>query len=96
MTNSEEKDIKNQIKNEDRFEVFYALSLVFRLGVSIAFVVGFFLYTGIYLDKLLGTGIILSVTMLVFSIPCSVYIIYRLLEPIIGSEKRKNFLKKKK
>lgn len=81
------------IKKEDQFELWYAVGLVTKLGISIALIVAIFLLVGRWLDAHFQTGWKLSALMILLSIPVAVYNIYWLLEPIIGSEKRKNFWK---
>jgi F0F1-type ATP synthase assembly protein I len=92
----EEKKIDQEIKKETNKEIFYALELVSKLGISIAIIAGSFLLLGIYLDNKFGTGHTFLVIGLCLSVIVSIYDIYYLLEPFIGSEKRKNFLKRKK
>jgi F0F1-type ATP synthase assembly protein I len=87
---------KKEIDRETNREIFYSLELVSKLGISIALIAGFFLMAGIFLDRKFGTGHIFLLVCLVLSIIVSIYDIYVLLEPIIGSEKKKNFLKRKK
>lgn len=86
--------IDKKIKKENDFEVLYAIGLVSKLGFSIALIVGIFLWVGHYLDQLMGTKVLFSAIFLMLSVPVSIYNIYYLLEPIVGSEKRKDFLKK--
>lgn len=91
-----EDSIDKKIKKENDFEVWYAVGLVSKLGFSIALVVAIFLWVGHYLDQLMGTKVLFSAVFLILSVPVSIYDIYYLLEPIVGSEKRKEFLKKLK
>lgn len=77
--------------------MFFALELVSKLGISIAFIAGSFILAGIYLDGRLGMRYpVFTLLGLTLSVIVSIYDIYWLLEPIIGPEKRKNFLKRKK
>jgi len=84
------------IKKEDRLQLYAALELVTKLGVSIALIAGGFLYVGIQLDQWFGTRYVFVFLGLVLSIIVSIYDIYFLLEPFIGSERRKNFLRRRK
>jgi len=92
--NKESQEEKNRRTNR---EVFFALELVSKLGISVAIIAAGFIWAGIYLDRMFGnTYHIFLVLGFVLSIIVSIYDIYWLLEPIIGTEKRKNFLKRKK
>ncbi len=93
--NKESLEKRNKRTNR---EIFYALELVSKLGISVAFIAGSFVLLGLYLDNKFSTGryhIFLFIG-LALSVIVSIYDIYWLLEPVIGSEKRKNFLKRKK
>lgn len=93
--NEESQQEKNRRTNR---EVFFALELVSKLGISVAIIAGGFVLSGLYLDGVFSTGkyhIFLFVC-LGLSVIVSIYDIYWLLEPIIGTEKRKDFLKRKK
>jgi len=101
----EEKEPKKQadVTHEEKMrranrDTFFALGLVSKLGITIAIIAGGFLLLGIYLDRYFSTGKyhIFLFLGLILSLIVSVYDIYWLLEPIIGSDKRKNFLKRKK
>lgn len=94
----EKKNIetKQERDRRTRREVFYALGLLTKLGVSIVVIAASFILVGIYLDRYFGTNYIFVLIGLILSIVVSIYNIYWLLEPVIGSEKRKNFLKRKK
>ena len=92
----EKSEIQKEKTRQTNREMFLALELVSKLGISIALIAGIFLYIGIYLDKLFNTRYVFVVIFLFLSIIASIYDIYILLEPIIGSDKRKNFLKRKK
>lgn len=92
----EEKSAKREVEKENSFQLYAALELVTKLGVSVALIAGGFLYAGIYLDRKFGTRYVFVLIFLLLSVVASIYDIYVLLEPIIGSEKRKNFLKRKK
>lgn len=83
----------NLIKAEDKFALWYAVGLVTKLGISIFLIVVIFLLTGRWLDARFQTGWKLSALMALLSLPMVAYNIYWLLEPIIGSEKRKKFLR---
>lgn len=96
MDKKEENKINEEIKKENDFEVWYAIGLVSKMGFSIALIVAIFLWVGHYLDQLMGTKVLFSAVFLILSVPVSIYDIYYLLEPIVGSEKRKDFLKKLK
>jgi multisubunit Na+/H+ antiporter MnhG subunit len=96
MDKKEENKINEEIKKENDFEVWYAIGLVSKLGFSIALIVAIFLWVGHYLDQLMGTKVLFSAVFLLLSVPVSIYDIYYLLEPIVGSEKKKDFLKKLK
>ncbi|MDD3007150.1 MAG: AtpZ/AtpI family protein [Candidatus Pacebacteria bacterium] len=92
--NKESQAEKNRRTNR---EVFYALGLVSKLGVSVAIIAAGFVWAGIKLDQMFVNKYHIFMIMgFVLSIVVSVYDIYYLLEPIIGSEKRKTFLKRKK
>lgn len=90
---TETKQEKNKRTNR---EIFYSLELVSKLGISIAIIAGVFLMAGLYLDRKFGTGHLFLFICLALSVVVSIYNIYWLLEPIIGGEKRKNFLRRKK
>lgn len=90
---TETQQEKNKRTNR---EIFYALELVTKLGISIAIIAGVFLTAGIFLDRKFGTGHLFLLICLILSVVVSIYDIYVLLEPIIGSEKRKNFLRRRK
>jgi len=92
----EKNEAQKEKSRQTNREMFLALELVSKLGISIALIAGIFLYIGIYLDKLFNTRYVFVVIFLFLSIIASIYDIYILLEPIIGSDKRKNFLKRKK
>ncbi len=78
-------------------EMFFALELVSKLGITVALIAGSFILAGIYLDKRFPSGYpIFTFLGLALSVIVSIYDIYWLLEPVIGSGKRKNFLKRKK
>lgn len=96
MDKKEENKINEEIKKENDFEVWYAIGLVSKMGFSIALIVAIFLWVGHYLDQLMGTKVLFSAIFLILSVPVSIYDIYYLLEPIVGSEKRKDFLTKMK
>jgi hypothetical protein len=78
--------------------MFFALELVTKLGISIALIAGSFLLAGLYLDRhfLTGNYHLFLFLGLILSVVVSIYDIYWLLTPIIGADKRKNFLKRKK
>lgn len=90
----ETNEEKNRRTNR---EVFYALELVSKLGISVALIAATFVIAGIQLDRMIPNRYHLFLIFgFILSIVVSLYDIYWLLEPIIGSEKRKNFLKRKK
>jgi len=92
--NKESQSEKNRRTNR---EVFYALGLVSKLGISVAVIAAGFVWAGIQLDRtFINRYHIFMIAGFALSIIVSIYDIYWLLEPIIGSEKRKNFLKRKK
>jgi hypothetical protein len=73
----------------------YALALVSNLTITVGIIAGSFILLGMYLDDKLSTGPpIFLLLCLGLSVPVSIYDILWLLEPLIGSDKRKNFLKK--
>ena len=83
-------------KRRTNRDTFFALELVTKLGVTITIIAGSFLYAGLYLDGYFRSGHAFLLVCLVLSVLVSLYAIYWLLEPIIGPDKRKNFLKRKK
>lgn len=94
--NEENREIEREVKKETNREIIYALELVSKLGISIAIIAGGFILGGIYLDRRFGTGYLFIAAGFILSVIVSIYNIYWQLEPFIGSEKRKNFLKRKK
>lgn len=91
------KETQEERNKRTNREIFFALELVSKLGISIALIAGSFVLAGIYLDKRFPSGYpVFTFLGLGLSIVVSIYDIYWLLEPIIGSEKRKNFLGRKK
>ncbi|MDD3190310.1 MAG: AtpZ/AtpI family protein [Candidatus Pacebacteria bacterium] len=100
IENNNPKEIKTVETQQEKTrrtnrEVFMALELVSKLGISVAIIAATFVLSGIYLDQVFGTKYIFVILGLGLSIIVSLYDIYYLLEPFIGSEKRKNFLKRK-
>ena len=92
MTETDQE--KNRQTNR---EVFFAMELVSKLGISVAIIAGGFVWSGIQLDRWYGNKYhIFLILGFALSIIVSIYDIYWLLRPIIGDEKRKNFLKRKK
>lgn|GEM_PF-2629850 len=90
----ETQEEKNRRTNR---EMSFALELVSKLGITVAFIAASFILAGIYLDRRFPSGYpIFTFLGLALSVIVSIYDIYWLLEPIIGPEKRKNFLKRKK
>jgi hypothetical protein len=90
-------DIQQEKNRRTNREVFYAMGLVSKLGISVAIIAAGFVWTGIQLDRMLPNKYhLFLICGFLLSIVVSLYDIYYLLEPIIGSEKRKNFLKRKK
>jgi F0F1-type ATP synthase assembly protein I len=98
MENKESKNIETKEEKTRRTnrDLFSALELVSKLGISIAIIAGSFVYAGLSLDRRFGTGHAFLLVFMALSIVVSIYDIYWLLEPIVGSDKRKNFLKRKK
>jgi uncharacterized membrane protein len=90
------KETPEEKKRRTNREIYYALGLVTRLGITITLIAGIFLYAGLYLDRMFGGHYLILAVFLLLSIVVSIYAIYVLLEPIIGPEKRKNFLRRKK
>jgi len=101
MENNNPKEIKTVETQKEKNrrtnrEAFMAMGLVSKLGISIAIIAATFVLSGIYLDRIFGTKYIFVLLGLVLSVIVSIYDIYYLLEPFIGSDKRKDFLKRKK
>ncbi|MDD3007135.1 MAG: AtpZ/AtpI family protein [Candidatus Pacebacteria bacterium] len=94
--NSSNDKIQQEKNRSTRREAFMAMELVSKLGISIAIIAATFILAGIYLDRMLGTKYIFVILGLLLSIVVSLYDIYYLLEPFVGSDKRRNFLKRKK
>jgi len=94
--NSSDEEIRQEKKMSTNREAFRAMALVSKLGISIAIIAATFILAGIYLDRMFGTKYIFVILGLGLSIVVSLYDIYYLLEPFVGSDKRKNFLKRKK
>lgn len=98
MKSQKPAETPEEKKRRTNQEVFFALELVTKLGISIALIAASFLLLGMYLDERFSTGRyhVFLFLGLALSIVVSIYDIYWLLEPVIGSGKRKNFLKRKK
>jgi len=92
----EATETKEEKTRRTNHEVFMALELVSKLGISVAIIATTFVLTGLYLDRVFETKYLFVLLGLGLSVIASLYTIYYLLEPFIGSEKRKNFLKRKK
>ncbi len=74
---------QNQKNKNDKFKVFYAISLAWQLGLIIIIPIGIFTFLGWWGDKIIHTSPYLFLIGIITGIVAAVYNIYRSLRPLI-------------
>lgn len=70
-------------KKEDKFSIFYPISLVTEIGVTVAVTVGFFILAGKFLDEYFHTAPIFILLGGIIAFIASMYMVYLLVSPTI-------------
>lgn len=77
-------------KKEDKFSIFYPISLVTEIGVTVAVTVGFFILAGKFLDEYFHTAPIFILLGGIIAFIASMYMVYLLVSPVADKSGSKN------